>query len=82
MPCSIKDHYDNFRKNILTDGARAENPKAEEMRKDPVYADILRKYDRELERLTQKLYETEYLVDLLKKVPAWYPERSAPAEGL
>ena len=46
MPCSIKDHFDNFKENILTNTARAENPNAEEMRTDPVYADILREYDR------------------------------------
>ncbi len=65
MPCSIKDHFDNFKENILTPNARAENPNAEEMRSDPVYADILREYDKELERLTLKLFEKEYLTDLL-----------------
>ena len=67
MPCSIKDHFDNFRENILTDNARAENPNAEEMRSDPVYADILREYDRELESLTDKLFKEEYLQDVLKE---------------
>ena len=53
------------RKISLPANASAENPNAEEMRSDPVYADILRDYDRELERLTLKLYEEEYLTDLL-----------------
>ncbi len=61
MPCSIKDHFDNFKKNILTDDAMAENPSAEEMRSDPVYADILREYDRELDRLSRTLFREEYL---------------------
>jgi MoaA/NifB/PqqE/SkfB family radical SAM enzyme len=65
MPCSIKDHFDNFRENILTPDARAENPKAEQMRRDPAYASILREYDRELERLTDQLYRDEYLKDAL-----------------
>jgi len=67
MPCSIKDHFDNFKENILTDNAKPENPNAEEMRSDPVYADILRAYDTELERLTHKLFEEEYLLDILKE---------------
>lgn len=38
------------------------------MRSDPVYADILREYDRKLESLTDKLFEEEYLRDVLKEV--------------
>ena len=61
MPCSIKDHWDNFREHILTDDAMGENPDAESMRNDPVYHEILRKYDEELERLTLRIFNNEYL---------------------
>jgi MoaA/NifB/PqqE/SkfB family radical SAM enzyme len=70
MPCSIKDHFDNFRENILTENARAENPNAEQMRSDPAYAAILREYDRELERLTRDLFVKEYMQDDSEQVPA------------
>ncbi len=43
------------------------NIKEEGNGSDPVYADILRDYDRELERLTQKLFEEEYLRSGLKE---------------
>jgi hypothetical protein len=61
MPCSIKDHWDNFKENILTDDVKGENPDAESMKNDPVYDEILRKYDEELERLTMKIFTDEYL---------------------
>ena len=67
MPCSIKDHFDNFRENILADDVKAENADAEEMRSDPVYAYILREYDRELERLTDQLFKDEYLQEVWTK---------------
>lgn len=67
MPCSIKDHFDNFKENILTQNAKAENPNAEEMRSDPVYVDILKDYGKELERLAQKLFKEEYLSNGLKE---------------
>ena len=65
MPCSIKDHFDNFKENILADDVKAENPDAEGMRNDPVYADILREYDKELESLTDQLFKDEYLKGVL-----------------
>ncbi len=61
MPCSIKDHFDNFKENILTDDAIGENPDANAMRSDPEFAEVLRKYDEELEKLTRVVFEEEYL---------------------
>lgn len=53
MPCSFKDHFANFRENILTPDTKGENPDAEAMKSDPEFAEILRKYDEELEWLTR-----------------------------
>lgn len=61
MPCSFKDHFLNFRDNILTPDTHGENPDAEAMKFDQEFADILRKYDEELEKLTQRIFEEEYL---------------------
>lgn len=61
MPCSIKDHHDNFRANILTDDAKPENDDAEHMRSDPEFVEIMRAYGEELESLTRCVYEEEYL---------------------
>lgn len=64
MPCSIKDHFENFRENILTDDTRAENEDAEAMRFDPEFAEILSRYDEELEHLTSRIFRKEYLEEV------------------
>jgi MoaA/NifB/PqqE/SkfB family radical SAM enzyme len=68
MPCSIKDHWDNFKENILTDDVTGENPDAESMKNDPVYDDILRKYDEALERLTMKIFIDDYLQEFRETI--------------
>jgi predicted RNA polymerase sigma factor len=61
MPCSIRDHYDNFRRNILPEHARGESEEAEESLKDDDYYRKLVQYDEELEELTQDIWEEEYM---------------------
>jgi MoaA/NifB/PqqE/SkfB family radical SAM enzyme len=61
MPCSIKDHHDNFRANILTEDAKPENDDAEHMRSDPEFVEILRTYDKELEELSRCIHDEVYL---------------------
>jgi len=68
MPCSFKDHFANFKENILTPDTKGENLDAEAMIYDPEFAEILRKYDEELERLTFKIFEEEYLEKKVEKV--------------
>ena len=68
MPCSIKDHWGNFKENILTDDVTGENPDAESMKNDPVYDEILRKYDEELERLTMKIFSDDYLQEFRETI--------------
>ncbi|GET25911.1 radical SAM/SPASM domain-containing protein [Prolixibacter sp. NT017] len=61
MPCSIKDNFDNFRKNILPDEAIPENPEAEIIRTDEEYYRFLTEYDRELSHLTEEIWRKTYL---------------------
>jgi MoaA/NifB/PqqE/SkfB family radical SAM enzyme len=56
MPCSIKDNFDNFRKNILPDEAIPENREAEVIRTDDEYYRFLTEYDRELSKLTEEIW--------------------------
>jgi predicted RNA polymerase sigma factor len=60
MPCSIRDHYDNFRKNILPDHAKGESQEAEETLRNDEYYRRLVQYDRKLEELTEDIWEEEY----------------------
>jgi len=61
MPCSIRDHYDVFRNSVLPDKAKPEDEKAKEALECDEYFDLLKNYDDELERLTEKIWQDEYL---------------------
>jgi len=61
MPCSIRDHYGNFRSNILTEDARGENSTADEILEDSTYYKLLTEYDDELKKLTEPIWQQEYL---------------------
>lgn len=61
MPCSIRDHYENFYHNILTEDARGESEEAEESRNDNEYYRRLVEYDEKLEELTKDIWENEYM---------------------
>jgi MoaA/NifB/PqqE/SkfB family radical SAM enzyme len=65
MPCSIRDHYENFKYNILTPDVKGEDEEAEAVLKDPLYEEMMKNFDRELQELTQKMFEEKYL----KKIP-------------
>ncbi len=60
-PCSIRDHYENFRKSILPPEAKPEDKNAEEALKDPEYYRRLKEFDEELHKLTEPIWEEEYL---------------------
>jgi hypothetical protein len=68
MPCSIRDHYEIFRKSVLPENVKPEDEKAKEALESPEYFGMLKNYDKELQRLTEKIWETEYL----DKEPACY----------
>jgi MoaA/NifB/PqqE/SkfB family radical SAM enzyme len=61
MPCSIRDHYDNWRKNIATKDIKPENKAAEEALKSPEYKAYLDEFDKELEKLTAPIWKKEYI---------------------
>jgi len=61
MPCSIRDHYEIFRKSILPRDARPEDDNAREALQSQEYFETLRQYDEKLRELTGKIWESEYL---------------------
>ncbi len=67
MPCSIRDHYENFRKNILTDDVKPEDSDADTALKSDEYYEKMKQYDEHLQKLTQKLWEKEYMEDFKKE---------------
>ncbi|MGV8093780.1 MAG: radical SAM/SPASM domain-containing protein [Mangrovibacterium sp.] len=60
MPCSIRDNYDNFRRDILTPNAKGMDTEAELALEDVEYKKIMVDYDKELDRLTKKIYDRKY----------------------
>jgi hypothetical protein len=61
MPCSIRDHYEVFRKSVLPEQVEPEDRKAKEALESPEYMEVLKNYDRQLESLTEKIWQNEYL---------------------
>ncbi len=61
MPCSIRDHYDNFRKNILNQNIEPADSYAEESLKDDEFYNRLVEYDNRLCQLTQPIWEKEFV---------------------
>jgi MoaA/NifB/PqqE/SkfB family radical SAM enzyme len=60
MPCSIRDHWSNWKKNILTKTAKPEDVSATAL-KTKEYSEFLENYDKELEEITQPIWENEFL---------------------
>lgn len=79
MPCSIRDHYDNFRKSILTDDAKPEDESAEKILRSEAYYRGLMEYDRQLEQLTEPIWEKEYVHWAKAKKNARRPMATTPA---
>lgn len=61
MPCSIRDHYENFCKNILTKQNKGEDQIADEIIKDKEYYKNMKEYDVALEKLTEPIWSHEFL---------------------
>lgn len=61
MPCSIRDHYEIFRNSILPKDAKPEDQKAKEALESGEYFEVLKNYDEDLQGLTEKIWEDEYL---------------------
>ena len=67
MPCSIRDNYKNFRENILPPEAKGIDTEAEEALRDEEYKKIMIEYDKELDILTQKIYDRKFRKSLVAK---------------
>jgi MoaA/NifB/PqqE/SkfB family radical SAM enzyme len=61
MPCSIRDHYEVFRRSVLPAQVRTEDEKAREALESADYLQAMNEYDAELRRLTEEIWEQEYL---------------------
>lgn len=61
MPCSIRDHYKNFKENILTSDVKGEDEEAEAVLHDPEYEKMLNAFDDELQKLTESIFNEKYL---------------------
>ena len=61
LPCSIRDHYENFRRSILTPEAKPEDEAAAQILQDENYYKYLTAYDKKLEELTLPIWRKEYL---------------------
>ena len=61
MPCSIRDHYKNFKEHILTGDVKPENIEAKYALKSNNYFKMLNQFDQELNELTDGVWQTEYI---------------------
>jgi len=61
MPCSIRDHYEIFRKSVLPKEAKPEDENARDALESDEYFEVLKTYDKELQDLTEKVWKHEYL---------------------
>jgi hypothetical protein len=61
MPCSIRDHWHNFKTNILSEKSKPEDEHAKEALKSKEYSKTLEEFDKELSGLTLPIWKKEYL---------------------
>jgi MoaA/NifB/PqqE/SkfB family radical SAM enzyme len=61
MPCSIRDHFEDFKCNIMCPEAKPENEQAEQMVMDPDIEEALIRLEKDLEQLSDKIWQEEYL---------------------
>ncbi len=61
MPCSIRDHFSNFKKNIITKKTKPEDNFAEDALKSEDYEKALDEFDKELEEKSLPIWKKDYL---------------------
>jgi len=61
MPCSIRDHFWNFKKNIISKDTKPEDAYAGEAIKSDDYQKFLENFDKELMDKTLPIWKREYL---------------------
>jgi hypothetical protein len=62
MPCSIRDHYKNFRENILTEDSKPEDKQAAEAIEDENYYQTMVNYDDELTKATEIFHKENKMI--------------------
>ena len=67
MPCSIRDHYKNWKENILTPDAKPENQAAADALHSKAYEKVLENFDKKLEKITTPMWKKKYLEEGVKK---------------
>jgi len=78
MPCSIKDHFENFKENIFTKEAKPEDESAAEFIKSPETEQMLKEFGKELTELTEPIWREEYLKEKVCEVEV--PQKKKEAE--
>jgi MoaA/NifB/PqqE/SkfB family radical SAM enzyme len=61
MPCSIRDHFKNFKTNILSKTAKPEDCHAKAAIESKEYEKVLEEFDKDLEKRTLPIWKNEYL---------------------
>ncbi len=61
MPCSIRDHWIQFRNNILTKNTKPEDVYAKQALESKEYNEALENFDKELSEKTEPIWKKEYL---------------------
>ena len=64
MPCSIRDHFSNFKKNIISKNSKPEDSFAKEAIDSKEYEHVLDEFDRDIEKKTLPIWEKEYLEEI------------------
>jgi MoaA/NifB/PqqE/SkfB family radical SAM enzyme len=67
MPCSIRDHFHEFKYHVLSEDSKGSDQDAEEAIHDPEYEKVMVEYDRELEILSEELFDEKFLKSLVRK---------------
>jgi MoaA/NifB/PqqE/SkfB family radical SAM enzyme len=61
MPCSIRDHWMNFKKQILNSNVKPQDESAKQALQSENYTKVMKRFDETLERQTQPIWEKEFL---------------------
>ncbi len=61
LPCSIRDHFKNFKENIITENTKAEDENAQIVLNDLDYFNRLSNYEKEMEKEFNPIWEKEFL---------------------
>jgi MoaA/NifB/PqqE/SkfB family radical SAM enzyme len=69
MPCSIRDHYLNFKNNIITPEVKSEDEETRELLQDKEFEKVMDDFDTKLQTISEEIYYKEYLKkDLVENI--------------